>query len=386
MHANPAEAPAHRDALPAPMRILHAVCHSHRRGSEMAALELAGELERLGHSNRLVAMGPALDGGRDPDLPLLGRSWREGPSQLVSLALRLRRLLSQAPVDVVLAHGSWPAAVTALASQGHGPLLVWQRIAMFPDRLWAPPRRNWWAAVARRFDATVVLTSEQEVELRRLGYRGPAWVVGNFRNPDRFRAVDRTVAAARLRAELGAAAGTHLLGVVAALSPEKRLDRALQVVAILRARGPQVHLVVAGTGRQRPQLEARAEHLGVADAVTFLGHRHDVEWVLGGVDLALLTSDTECMPGVSIEALMAGCPMVTVPVVGVDRVVEHGVTGLVVDGFEAAEMADAVGRLLDDDEARLAMGRASRARSDRFSARAAATVYVDRLTAALHGR
>jgi Glycosyltransferase Family 4 len=115
-----------------PLRILHAVCHSHRRGSEMVALELAGQLEHLGHHNRLVAMGSALDGGEDPDLPPLGRSWREGPTQLVSLALRLRRLLAQEPVDVVLAHGSRPACVVALAAPRRGPLLVWQRILGSP--------------------------------------------------------------------------------------------------------------------------------------------------------------------------------------------------------------------------------------------------------------
>ena len=145
-------------------------------------------------------------------------------------------------------------------------------------------------------------------------------------------------------------------------------------------------MVVVGDGALRAELEARAEQVGVADTVTFLGHRDDVEWVFGGVDLALITSDTECMPGVSIEALMAGCPMVTVPVVGVDRVVDHGVTGLVVDGFTATDMADAVARLLADDEARLAMSRASRARSDRFTARTAAALYAERLTAALDGR
>ena len=97
-------------------------------------------------------------------------------------------------------------------------------------------------------------------------------------------------------------------------------------------------------------LEAQAYRLGVADAVTFLGHRDDVEWVFGGVDLALLTSDAEGIPGVAIEALMAGCPMVTVPVGGVAQVVEVGVTGVVLGGFEPPEMAEAVARLLADDE------------------------------------
>jgi glycosyltransferase involved in cell wall biosynthesis len=126
--------------------------------------------------------------------------------------------------------------------------------------------------------------------------------------------------------------------------------------------------------------------LGVAGAVTFLGHRADVEWVFAGVDLALLTSETEGIPGVAIEALMAGCPMVTVPVSGAADVIEDGVTGVVLDSFEPVAMADAVARLLADDELRAAMSRASRLGADRFSASTAAAVYAARLTDALARR
>jgi len=385
MRLTPTAARVSGDAPPARLHILHAVCHSHRRGSETAALELAGELDRLGYRNRVVAMGSAPDGGRDPQLPPLGPSWREGPTELISLAWRLRRVLLQEPVDVVLAHGGWPAEVTALAAPGRGPLIVWQRILGFSDKVWNPVWRPLWATVARRFDAAVALTDDQEVELRRLGFRGPVWVIPNFRRPDRFRDVNREVAGARLRAQIGVPEQTPLIGFVGHLVRQKRVDRALEVLARLGTRGCKAHLVVAGAGALRPDLEAQAERLGVADSVTFLGHRDDAEQVLAGVDVALLTSDTECMPGVSIEALMAGCPMVTVPVVGVDRVVEHGVTGLVLDGFEPAEMADAVARLLDDDEVRAAMSRENRSRTDRFSASTAAAVYAERLTAALAG-
>jgi len=89
---------------------------------------------------------------------------------------------------------------------------------------------------------------------------------------------------------------------------------------------------------------------------------------------------------VAIEALMAGCPMVSVPVGGVSEVVEHGVTGVVLDGFEPAAMADAVAGLLADGETRRAMSRESRARTDRFSAQGAAAVYAERLSAAVGER
>jgi glycosyltransferase involved in cell wall biosynthesis len=370
----------------APIRILHVVAHSHRRGSETAAMELADELECLGHRNRLVALGPALDGGRDPKLEPLGRSSREGPLELATLAWRLRRLLAGDPTDVVLAHGSWPVAVAALAVSPRGPLLVWQRILGLPDKVWGGVRRRWWGIIARRVDRAVALTDDQAVELQRLGFRGPVWVIPNFRKPDRFRAVDRLTATARLRAEVGVPDAVPLIGFVGHLVHQKRVDRALEVLAGLDARGCAAHLVISGAGSLRPVLEARAERLGVAGAVTFLGHRNDVEWVFAGVDLALLTSEAEGIPGVAIEALMAGCPMVTVPVSGAAAVVENGVTGVVLDGFEPAEMADAVARLLADDELRAAMSQAARLRADQFSASSAATVYADRITAALARR
>jgi glycogen synthase len=71
---------------------------------------------------------------------------------------------------------------------------------------------------------------------------------------------------------------------------------------------------------------------------------------------------------------------------GVAEVVEHGVTGLVLGDDDPATMAVAVARLLADADTRAAMSRASRLRTDRFSAPTAAAVYAERLTAALARR
>jgi glycosyltransferase involved in cell wall biosynthesis len=374
-------------AVPAtPIRILHVVSCSQRRGAELVALELADELDRLGYRDRVVALGRAFDGGQEPGLAPLGTWRRQGLPELALGAVRLRRLLAREPVDVVLAHGGWAAQVVALAVPLAGPLLVWQRILGWPDKVWGGLRRRWLSTVARRFSAAVALTDDQEAELRLLGYRGPVWMIPNFRQPNRFGDLDRSVAARRLRAELGIAEGTPLVGFVGHLVSQKRPERALEVLTRLRFQGCPAHLVVTGTGPLRPELEARAERLGVRTGVTFLGLRHDVEWVLGGVDLVLITSEAEGIPGVAIEALMAGCPIVTVPVGGVTEVVEHGVTGLVLDGDDPAVMAEAVAGLLADGETRTRMSRESRARTDRFSASAAAPVYADRIADALARR
>jgi len=84
--------------------------------------------------------------------------------------------------------------------------------------------------------------------------------------------------------------------------------------------------------------------------------------------------------------VMAGCPVVSVPVGGVAEVIEDGATGLVLDTDDPAAMAQAVARLLADDDAREALSRESRSRADWFSASAAAAAYAERLTAALARR
>jgi glycosyltransferase involved in cell wall biosynthesis len=369
------------------MRILHLVARSHRRGAELVAVELAEELDRRGHRNRVVALGPATDGGHEIGMPPLADSVGLGARDLLTRVRKVRRLLAEEPFDVVLAHGGWPAQIVALAApRSGGPALVWQRILGFPPGVWRPGRQWWWRWVAGRFDAGVALTAALEAELRRLRFGGPVWIIPNSRRPDRFVGLDRGLAATRLRAEIGVADDVPLIGFVGHLVEQKRPDQALEVLARVLEGGHRVHLVVAGDGPLRPDLEAEARRRGLAAAVTFLGHRPDVEWVFGGVELMLLTSDAEGIPGVAIESLMAGCPVVSYPVGGVDEVVDDDVTGVLLASHDPGPMAEAVVRLLDDDATREAMSRAGRLEIDRFSASTTAETYDARLTALLSRR
>jgi glycosyltransferase involved in cell wall biosynthesis len=371
------------DVAARPLRIVHLVARSHRRGAELVALELADELSQLGHENRVVALGPASDGGQEPGMVPLASSNGMGPRDLVTRLHKVRRLLAAEPVDFVLAHGGWAAQIAAIATPRHGPLLVWQRILGFPTSVWRPARRRWWHAIANRFDAAIALTTDLQVELRDLGYRGPVWVIPNFRQPDRFVRMDRGVAAARLRAEIGVSDQTRVIGFVGHLIGQKRPERAIEVLARVIERGQPAHLVIAGDGPLRPDLEREVRERGLERSVTFLGYRNDVEWVLGGVEIALLTSEAEGIPGIAIEALMAGCPMVSLPVGGVDEVFDNGVTGVIVAAPAPSLMADAVVALLDDDARREAMGLAAREQTPRFSATGTAAVYAGRLGALL---
>jgi glycosyltransferase involved in cell wall biosynthesis len=230
-----------------------------------------------------------------------------------------------------------------------------------------------------RIDAAVALTPDLGEELRKLGFEGPVWAIPNFRDPEPFVAVDRTSAGAALRAELGVTADTGLVGLVGHLIEQKRPDRALDVLETVRARGEPAHLVVAGDGPLRAAFEQDIARRGLTGSVHVLGSRADIAPLLGALDVLILTSDTEGLPGVLIEAQMAGCPIVTVPVGGVRELVEDGETGVVTNRVDATELAEQVVGLLRDPLLRGRLGERARRRAIRFSSAEAAGTYAARL-------
>ncbi|MGH8977196.1 MAG: glycosyltransferase, partial [Acidimicrobiia bacterium] len=185
---------------------------------------------------------------------------------------------------------------------------------------------------------------------------------------------------------LALAPGTPVIGLVGHLIEQKRPERALEVLTRVRASGVDAHLVVAGTGPLEPEFVADARRRTLTDAVHLLGNRDDVETVLGALDLLLLTSDAEGIPGIVIEAQMTGCPVVTFPVGAVGAVVEDGETGVVVARSDTHLMADAVVKLLQEPELRHALGAEGRRRAGQFSTGRAAREYATRLEALRHAR
>jgi len=361
------------------VRILHLVSRSQRRGAEVVALELARELDALGHTNRVVALAVGFDGTDDPELEPLTRRSDGGAWALMLAGRALRRRLLTEPADVVIAHGGRAVEAAVLARRGGRPLIVWQRILGFPPHMWRPWAQLRWRVVVRRIDAAIALTPDLGAELRRLAFNGPIWTIPNFRDPEPFLAVDRDDAARNLRRELAIASDVGLVGFVGHLIDQKRPDRALDTLAAIHTLGEPAHLVVAGDGPLRAQFVRDVDARGLTAFVHVLGHRLDIPQILGAVDVLLLTSDTEGLPGVLIEAQMAGCAIVTVPVGGVRALVDDGETGVVTDTIDHHELAARVVALLADPLERRRIGDRARRQAVRFTSRQAAATYAARL-------
>lgn len=218
--------------------------------------------------------------------------------------------------------------------------------------------------LARQTDALVAISPEIRDALLslRIGTPSQIQVIPLGLDLGSFLAVERP--AGTLRAQLGLAPEVPLVGVFGRLVPIKDNETLLAAVARL----PGVHLAVVGDGELRAALTAGAARLGIAGRVHFTGWWSDVAAAMSDVDVVALTSRNEGTPVSLIEASAAGRPVVATRVGGVPDVVKDAVTGYLARPGDAGEVAGLVRRLLDEPDARRAMGEAGRREvRDRFS-------------------
>jgi glycosyltransferase involved in cell wall biosynthesis len=140
--------------------------------------------------------------------------------------------------------------------------------------------------------------------------------------------------------------------------PIKRVDVLLEAFARAREGAP-LRLLLVGDGEERAALESLAHRLGIADAVSFLGYRTDLDRVQAAADIAVLSSDNEGTPVSLIEAAAAARPAVATSVGGVADVVRPE-TGILVPPGDADALAAAIGTLAADPELRRRLGAAAR--------------------------
>ncbi len=163
-----------------------------------------------------------------------------------------------------------------------------------------------------------------------------------------------------VRAELGLSSETPLVGIVAALRPEKNHAMLLEVASKIRQRLANVHWLIVGDGPERAGLESLAASQGIADRVHFLGTRGDTERILAGLDLFTLCSLNEASPVSILEALACGVPVVATDVGSVKESIVDGKTGRLVPSGDREAMTAAVESLLGNSETRHRMGEAGR--------------------------
>lgn len=139
--------------------------------------------------------------------------------------------------------------------------------------------------------------------------------------------------------------------MVARLTPQKRVDRAVAAFAQVAAHRPEARLDVYGDGPLRQDLERQVEQAGLTGLVRLHGYEPHAADRFWEADLCWSTSDFEGYPLVVLEAMARGCPVVACDApYGPREQITHGVDGALVPAGDAAAVAAATVDLLADRE------------------------------------
>jgi glycosyltransferase involved in cell wall biosynthesis len=205
-------------------------------------------------------------------------------------------------------------------------------------------------------EAVVCVSAAQAVRVRRLGIPPQrVWVIRNALQAERLAAVTPAAARAALQ-ELCPQPGRLLVGAAGRLSPEKGFDLLVEAAAQVLREYPETNFLIFGDGPLRAALARRITTLGLAERVLLVGFRNDLERLLPGLDLFVLSSYTEGLPSVVLEALAAAVPVVATAVGGMPEVVTEGVHGFLVPPGRADLLAERIRCLLSDPCLRRLLG------------------------------
>lgn len=156
---------------------------------------------------------------------------------------------------------------------------------------------------------------------------------------------------------------------LARLVPRKNIDKCLLAVAALVADGIEVRYTVAGKGPESVRLQRLADELGLGNSVVFAGYvpdddlpglyaTHDI--FLHPHSHAVGDNEFEGFGIVIADAMSFGCAVVTGRDGGPGDYIEHGVTGLLVDGDDSGELTAALRSLAADEGVRVQMAQQGR--------------------------
>lgn len=345
------------------VRVLHVITGLQLGGAEMMLWKLVAASDRGRFAHEVASMtgdGAIADRIRAAGIPVHLLGERRRPS--FGLVSGLRALVRRTRPQVLqgwMYHGNALASVVGLLT---GVPTLWnvRTAGVGPHRV----------ADLSRFlsrQPTDVLTNSQRAiayhESR--GYRPRRWqVIPNGFDLDDFRPDPQ--ARARVRAALGVADDTPLVGTAARFDPMKDYPNFVQAAAHARRRHPNARFALMGPDVDAGNAELADEirRAGLGDAVHLLGARRDVAAVMSAFDVYVQASRYEGFPNTVGEAIACGLPCAVTDAGDSGAVV--GDAGHVVPVGDPAALGDAIAALLAlPAEERRALGGRARARAER---------------------
>jgi glycosyltransferase involved in cell wall biosynthesis len=346
------------------LRILHLITRLELGGAQLNTLATCRGLDPKrfevflanGPGGPLVPEGLAADRWRA--VPHLERAIR--PAGDRRALAELRELMRELRPDIVHTHSSKAGILGRwAAAQARVPLVVHSvhGFAFAPGQPWLVQAVYHWlerqvAPLTSHFIFVPRADLERAAELKLT--HGNASLIRSGFALDRFRggAGERTT----VRRELALPDNAVVCGVIAPFKPQKGLHRLLDIAALVVARDPRVHFVIAGDGGLRRQIEAGLAERGIAGHFRLPGFVTRVERIMEGFDIGVSTAMWEGLPQSLVQLRLRGLPVVVSDIPAHREVVREEGNGFLVNTADPETFAERILRLAGNPELRRRLG------------------------------
>lgn len=162
------------------------------------------------------------------------------------------------------------------------------------------------------------------------------------------------------RRSLGLQEDAFVAGCIANLEHRKGHRHLVRLIAQLAPRYPNLHLILAGEGPEKPRLQALVRRAGLTDRIHFLGYREDVPEIMAVMNVKLFASEREGLAQVLVQADAVGIPILAFEVEGARETIKEGVNGYIFPQGDITGMAQALATFIENPHLAKKMGQAGR--------------------------
>lgn len=332
------------------VKVLHIIDSGGLYGAEIMLLNLAAEQTRLGLNPKIASIGALGCGEKALEVEARRRGiqvevFRMRPGPNFSGALRILKYARRQGIALLHTHGYKANILFGLLPRFLRRLPLVSTVHGWTSTRGLSKMRlyEWVDGLSLRgVDQVVLVNSAMAKHPRLQALRQRCQVVDNgLAEPD----VPVPVPEGEL-AEFCRQGFTFC--AVGRLSPEKGFDLLLEALAAVRPQYPALRLVIFGEGRQRLELETKLSNLGLQQQVRLPGYCSEVRSYLPLCRALVLSSLTEGLPIVVLEAMQARVPIIATRVGGVPEVLAGGQAGLLVAAGNREALATALGQFSAD--------------------------------------
>lgn len=363
-----------------PIRILQIVRPS-QGGIRSHLRLLCRELLHFGHTIHIVApLGFRLEdipGSISGEISIHSASILSKPNVISDLraALKIARIAKE--VDVMHAHGVRAAWIGAMACQLCAKPLVFTAHNLCP-----PPRRDFSSKLIRwalhQCDEVIGVSNAVITSLRSYVSDG-----SNFRviaNGVDLQEIDAMIDVNSSWTQLGMKfepQSTMIIAAAGRLEPEKGYDYLLHAASLIHPMYPEVTFLIMGDGSEKNRLSGLIPGYGLTQNVLMPGRMRNIPALFAKSQLVVVPSISEGQGITALEAMAARRCVVASDTGGLSETIEDGVTGVLTPPGDPHAMADAIVRLITNDELRDRMGKSGRLRVERYYTSRMMTVHTE---------